>query len=66
MNFKEFDYLFDLNGFYHLKNVISKDDIKYANNRIKKIESLDPSDLPHNVYFGKKKNDKELYISNIL
>ena len=66
MNFKEFDYLFDLNGFYHLKNVISKADIKNANNKIKKIESSDSSKLPHNVSFGKKKNDKELYISNIL
>jgi|TARA_B110000259_G_C13999449_1_gene395715 ectoine hydroxylase-related dioxygenase (phytanoyl-CoA dioxygenase family) len=66
MNFKEFDYLFDLNGYYHLKNVIKKDDINYANKKIRTIENLDPSKLPHNVFFGKKKNNKELYISNIL
>ena len=66
MNLKEFDYLFDLNGYYHLKKVISKKDISVANKKIEKIENSNEKQLPHNVHFGKKKNNKDLYISNIL
>jgi ectoine hydroxylase-related dioxygenase (phytanoyl-CoA dioxygenase family) len=66
MNLKNFDYLFDLNGYYHIKNLISQNDIKIANKKIFNIEKKEENDLPHNVFFGKKKNNKDLYISNIL
>ena len=66
MNLKEFDYLFDLNGYYILKNVINLEDIKKANKIIQNIEKKKNSELPKNIFFGKKKNKKELYISNIL
>tara|TARA_Y100000816_G_C26091450_1_gene576856 strand:- start:955 stop:1719 length:765 start_codon:yes stop_codon:yes gene_type:complete len=66
MNLKEFDYLFDLNGYYILKNVINSSDIKKANKILEIIEEKKPSDLPKNIFFGKKKNNRELYISNIL
>ncbi len=66
MKLKEFDYLFDLNGYFILRNVINKNDIKKANQKLSQVEKKKPNELPHNVFFGKKKNDKDLYISNIL
>ena len=65
MNIKEFDYLFDLNGYYILKNVIDLDDIKKANDILKKIEKKKSSELPNNVFFGKKKKTVEKYIFQI-
>lgn len=66
INFKKFDYEFDLNGYVILKNVIEKKKIHKANRLIKGIEKLKSSDLPEGCFFGKKKNSEELYISNIL
>ena len=66
MKLKEFDYLFDLNGYFILRDVINKNDIKKANQKLSQVERKKPNELPHNVFFGKNKNDKDLYISNIL
>ena len=55
MNIREFDYLFDLNGYYILKNVLNLNDIKRANNILEKLEKKKSSELPNNVFFGKKK-----------
>ena len=66
MNFKEFDYEFDLNGYVVLKNVINKNKINKINKVLISLEKKKESELPHSVYFGKKKNKSEAYISNIL
>lgn len=66
MDFKKFDYEFDLNGFVVLKKIINLKKIKKMNQMLEDIEKSKPQDLAHNVFFGKKKNDKEAYISNIL
>lgn len=66
MNFKEFDYEFDLNGYVVLKNVINKNNINKINKVLISLEKKKESELPHSVYFGKKKNKSEAYISNIL
>ena len=66
MDFKKFDYEFDLNGFVVLKKIISLKKIRKMNRTLENIEKSKPQDLPHNVFFGKKKNDKEAYISNVL
>ena len=66
IDFKKFDYEFDLNGFIVLKNLISPLKIKRLNKTLEKIEHSKPEDLPDNVFFGKKKNSKEAYISNLL
>lgn len=66
MDFKKFDYEFDLNGFVVLKKIINLKKIKKMNQVLENIEKSKPQDLPHNVFFGKKKNDKEAYISNVL
>lgn len=66
MNFKEFDYEFDLNGYVVLKNIISKNKIIKINKILQNLENKSNNDLPHNVFFGKTKNKSECYISNIL
>ena len=66
MDFKKFDYEFDLNGFVVLKKIINLKKIRKMNQVLENIEKSKPQDLPHNVFFGKKKNDKEAYISNVL
>jgi len=64
-NFKEFDYEFDLNGYYVIRNVVNKKDIAHAKKVLKKIEQTKKSKLPHNIFFGKNRSG-EAYISNIL
>ena len=66
MNFKEFDYEFDLNGYVVLKNIINKKKINKINNILKSLEEKKPTELPPNIFFGKKKNRSEAYMSNIL
>ena len=66
MNFKQFDYEFDLNGFVILRNIINLKKVKKMNNILQKIENSTSENLPYNVFFGKKKNDKEAYVSNVL
>ena len=66
MNLKEFDYEFDLNGYVVLKNIINKSRINKINKILISLEKKKESELPHSVYFGKKKNKSEAYISNIL
>jgi ectoine hydroxylase-related dioxygenase (phytanoyl-CoA dioxygenase family) len=66
IDFKKFDYEFDLNGFIVLKNLISRSKVKRLNDILQKIENSKPENLPHNVFFGKKKNSKEAYISNVI
>ena len=66
MNFKEFDYEFDLNGYIVLKNIIDKKKINKINKILKSLEERKTTELPHNVFFGKEKNQSEAYISNII
>jgi len=66
MNFKEFDYEFDLNGYIVLKNIIDKKKINKINKILKSLEEKKTTELPHNVFFGKEKNQSEAYISNII
>ena len=55
MNFKEFDYEFDLNGYIVLKNIIDKKKINKINKILKSLEERETTELPHNVFFGKEK-----------
>ena len=66
MNFKEFEYEFDLNGYVVLRNIINKKKINKINRTLQSLEKKKLSELPYNVFFGKEKNKSEAYISNIL
>ncbi len=65
IDLKKFDYEFDLNGFYILKNILKTSDLNLINNNLKKIEKSKSKNLPKNVFFGKN-IEGESYISNIL
>ena len=65
IDLKKFDYEFDLNGFYVLKNILKTSDISKINKILEKLEKSKDDLLPKNVFFGKKKRG-ESYISNIL
>ena len=66
MNFKEFDYEFDLNGYVVLRNIIDPKIIRKINKTLQSLEKKKSSELPHNVFFVKQKSKSETYISNIL
>ena len=66
IDFKKLDYEFDLNGYIVLKNIIPKNIIEKANEKLKFFETLKQKNLPDNIYFGKGYDAKDVYISNIL
>ena len=65
IDLKKFDYEFDLNGYYILRNVLNTAYISQANKILNKLEKTKEHELPKNVFFGKKIKG-ESYISNIL
>tara|TARA_B110000305_G_C19403512_1_gene621440 strand:- start:168 stop:944 length:777 start_codon:yes stop_codon:yes gene_type:complete len=65
IDLKKFDYEFDLNGFYILRNVLKTSDISKINKILENLEKSKNDLLPKNVFFGKKIKG-EAYICNIL
>jgi hypothetical protein len=59
-------YLFDLNGYIVLKNVVDPNWIDAANRELDRLESMHPDDYPDPLVLGDPKTDSNLYISNIL
>ena len=53
MNFTQFDYEFDLNGYVVLKNLFSKK-VDKINKLLQNLENKKNNELPHNI-FGKLK-----------
>ena len=63
---QEQKYLFDLQGYIVLKNVIPKSVIDNCNKVLDRFENMPPEDFPPPLVLGTTKTEKELYISNIL
>jgi hypothetical protein len=59
-------YLFDLQGYIVLKNVIPPALIEACNNVLDRFEDMPPGEYPPPLCLGTTKTEKELYISNIL
>lgn len=59
-------YLFDLNGYLVLKNVVPQSVIEACNEVLDRFENMDPDDYPPPVSLGSKRTKENLYISNIL
>jgi ectoine hydroxylase-related dioxygenase (phytanoyl-CoA dioxygenase family) len=59
-------YLFDLNGYVLLKNVIPATQVKKINRVIERLEKIDPKSFPPNIVQSKPRTSEELYISNIV
>ena len=55
MKLKEFDYLFDLNGYFILRNVINKNDIKKANQKLSQVEKKNQMNYPIMFFLEKRK-----------
>mgnify|MGYP000686282954 CR=1 FL=1 len=65
MNDKQ-KYLFDLNGFVLLKNIIPPEQVHKINTLMTELEELDPLILPPNIVQSKPRTAEELYLSNIV
>jgi len=59
-------YLFDLQGYLILKNVLSPALVEAAGEIMERLEALEPEDYPESVVQSKPRTDSELYLSNIL
>lgn len=59
-------YLFDLQGYLVLRDVVPESVIEACNEVLDTIESLGSEDYPYGVSLGKERTDNELYVSNIV
>ena len=62
----EQEYLFDLQGFVVLENVVEPSGIDAANHQLDQLETMDPGDYPPPLQLGTEKANSEIYSSNIL
>ena len=63
---EEQKYVFDLQGYIVLKDVIPQQFIEACNKALDRFEFMDPDTYPPPLCLGTEKTDQELYISNIL
>src|SRR5688500_7734651 len=59
-------YLFDLQGYLVLKNVVPPAVVAACNEAMDRFESMAESDYPAPLCPGMPRTDKELYLSNVL
>jgi ectoine hydroxylase-related dioxygenase (phytanoyl-CoA dioxygenase family) len=59
-------YIFDLQGYIVLKNVVSPEVIAEVNQVMDWLEGVEPEDLPYGVSHGKTRSESELYLSNMV
>ena len=59
-------YLFDLQGYIVLKNVVPPSVVEACNAALDGFENMPPEEFPPPLCLGTQKTEKELYISNIL
>ena len=63
---EEQKYLFDLQGYIVLKEVVPQSVVEACNKALDPLENMPPEDYPPPLCLGTPKTEKELYISNIL
>ena len=59
-------YLFDLQGYIVLKDVVPLNIVEACNRALDRFENMPPEEFPAPLVLGTPKTEKELYISNIL
>jgi ectoine hydroxylase-related dioxygenase (phytanoyl-CoA dioxygenase family) len=59
-------YLFDLQGYLVLKNVLSAQQVAECNAALENLEALTPERYPYGVSLGKPRTPSELYVSNVV
>lgn len=65
MNDKQ-KYLFDLQGYILLRNVLTEDKVERLNARMDDLEAMSEDAYPPHVVRSKPRTNKELYVSNIV
>ena len=63
---EEQKYLFDLQGYIVLKDVVPLSVVEECNKSLDRFEDMPPEDFPAPLCLGTPKTEKEIYISNIL
>ena len=63
---EEQKYLFDLQGYIVLKDVVPSSAVEACNKSLDRFEDMLPEDFPAPLCLGTPKTEKEIYISNIL
>jgi hypothetical protein len=63
---EEQKYLFDLQGFIVLKNIIPQKTVKEVNEEMTRLSNMNETELPVGVCHGKQRKTDELYLSNIV
>ena len=63
---EEQKYLFDLQGYIVLEDVVPKSVVEACNKALDPLEDMPPEDYPPPLCLGTPKTEQELYISNIL
>lgn len=63
---EEQKYLFDLQGYFIIKDLLPESLVKQCNDVLTRIEELDPDDYPPSVTQSKERTESELYVSNIV
>jgi hypothetical protein len=59
-------YLFDLQGYIVLKNVVSPETVADVNQKLDALEATEEGALPLGVTHGKPRCEKELYLANVV
>ena len=59
-------YLFDLNGYVLLENIISPSEVTRINQVIASLEQCNTENFPPNVIQGKPRTPEELFVSNVV
>ena len=62
----EEQYLFDLQGYVVLENVVAAETVAACNAALDRFEAMDPADYPPPLVLGQEKTPENLYISNIM
>ncbi|NKB67997.1 MAG: hypothetical protein GKR89_13130 [Candidatus Latescibacteria bacterium] len=63
---EEEKYLFDLQGYLVLENVVEPGAVAACNAVLDRFEDMDPDDYPPPLVLGQEKTPENLYISNIM
>ena len=63
---EEQKYLFDLQGYLVLENVVPREVVDACNTVLDRFEHMDPEDFPSPLVLGDERTEKNLYISNIM
>ena len=59
-------YLFDLQGYLVLKNVVPPETVAAVNAVLDRFEAMDEDELPRGVSHGKPRTSEELYLANMV